>query len=103
MFDLTEIFDAIENLFETSVGAESSMANVNVDQLVESLNYAGIDIADLPPEQASEVVTAIEKQIKFGDSWTDPVDDGKGIYDSYNTRYETVSEFVAGENGRSTY
>ncbi len=103
MLDLTEIFDVLENLFETSVDAGAELESITVEQIADSLSYAGIDIAELPPEQASDVVTAIEKQITFGDSWTDPVDDGTGIYDRYNTRYESYSEFVAGENGRPTY
>jgi len=66
MCDLTEIFDALENVFENSADAGSGLESITIEQVADSLSYAGIDIAELPPEQASEVVTAIEKQITFG-------------------------------------
>ena len=77
--------------------ALSSVAEAGVEAAVDALSDSAGDVAEAAQS------ASIEGEVAFGDSWTDPVDDGNGIYDSYNTRYESYSEFVEGVNGRSTY
>lgn len=99
MLEITEIIEALEMLVDGGNGTE----NISVDEIANSLTYSGVDLTKLSPVEVNEVVAEIGKQITFGDSWTDPVDDGKGIYDRDGNRFGTYSEFVAGVNGRPTY